>query len=223
MLGVIGGTSLLYADLPPLEKKTVATPFGRAEVYLGEFALLMRHQYGLPPHRINYRACMAALAITGVDRVVAFGSAGSLTPDIPPGSLVIPSDYLSITDIPSIHDYRIEHIRPELDADLARDLCSLIPEARCGGVYVQTPGPRIETVAEVRALARDAEIVGMTIAGEATLAIELGMRFAAICTVDNYAHGLGDELVTYEQILETSRTHRRRTEEILERIVGRLA
>ncbi|MDN7025795.1 MTAP family purine nucleoside phosphorylase [Methanoculleus sp. FWC-SCC1] len=223
MLGVIGGTSLLYADLPPLEKKTVATPFGRAEIYLGEFALLMRHQYGLPPHRINYRACMAALAIIGVDRVVAFGSAGSLTPDIPPGSLVIPSDYLSITDIPSIHDYRIEHIRPELDADLTRDLCSLIPEARCGGVYVQTPGPRIETVAEVRALARDAEIVGMTIAGEATLAIELGLRFAAICTVDNYAHGLGDELVTYEQILETSRTHRRRAEEILERIVERLA
>ncbi len=223
MLGIIGGTSLLYADIPPLEKQTVATPFGRAEVFTGEFALLMRHQYGLPPHRINYRACLAALAVLGVDRIVAFGSAGSLTPEIPPGSVVIPSDYLSVTDIPSIHDYRIEHIRPELDADLIRELRDLVPEARSGGVYVQTRGPRIETVAEVKALARVADIVGMTVASEATLALELGMRFAAICTVDNYAHGLGEELVTYEQILETSRTYRRRTEDILEKIVERLA
>lgn len=222
MLGIIGGTSLLFADMPPLEKTMVATPFGRAEVYKGQFALLMRHQYNLPPHRINYRACLAALAIFGVDKIVAFGSAGSLKPEIAPGSITIPTDYLSVTDIPSIHECTIDHVRPELDADLVRTLGKLVPEARMGGVYAQTRGPRIETVAEVRALARVADIVGMTVASEATLARELDIRFAAICTVDNYANGLGEEILTYEHILETSRVNRLRTEKILTRIVEHL-
>ena len=223
MLGIIGGTSLLFADLPPLEKTTIATPYGKAEVHTGAFALLMRHQHNLPPHRINYRACLAALAVLGVDTIVAFGSAGSLKPGIPPGSITIPTDYISVTDIPSIHECTIDHIRPELDADLIRTLGELVPEARVGGVYVQTRGPRIETVAEVRALARVADIVGMTVASEATLALELGMRFAAICTVDNYANGLGEETLTYEHILETSRENRLRTGDILTKIVERLA
>ena len=223
MLGIIGGTSLLFADLPALEKTTVATPYGKAEVHTGAFALLLRHQHNLPPHRINYPACLAALAVLGVDRIVAFGSAGSLKQEIPPGSIVIPADYLSVTDIPSIHECSIEHVRPELDADLVRTLGDLIPEARKGGVYAQTRGPRIETVAEVKALARVADIVGMTVASEATLALELGMRFAAVCTVDNYANGLGEETLTYEHILATSRANCRRTEIILEKIVERLA
>ena len=223
MLGIIGGTSLLFADLPPLEKTTVATPYGKAEVYTGAFALLLRHQYSLPPHRINYRACLSALAILGVDRIVAIGSTGSLKPEIPPGSIVIPTDYLSLTDIPSIYECSIEHVRPELDADLIRTLGELVPEARVGGVYAQTRGPRIETVAEVKGLSKVADIVGMTVASEATLALELGMRFAALCTVDNYANGLGSETLTYEHILATSRENCRRTELILEKIVERLA
>jgi 5'-methylthioadenosine phosphorylase len=91
-------------------------------------------------------------------------------------------------------------------------------------VYVQTRGPRIETVAEVRALAKVADIVGMTVASEATLACELGMEFAALCTVDNYANGLGGgEVLTYEHILTTSRMHRHRTEEIMTAIIAHMA
>ncbi|KAF5073096.1 MTAP family purine nucleoside phosphorylase [Methanoculleus horonobensis] len=223
MLGIIGGTSLLFADLPALEKTIVPTPYGKAEVHTGEFALLLRHQHNLPPHRINYPACLAALAVLGVDEIIAFGSAGSLKQEIPPGSIVIPTDFLSVTDIPSIHECSIGHVRPELDGDLVRTLAELVPDARTGGVYAQTRGPRIETVAEVRALARAADIVGMTVASEATLALELGMRFAAVCTVDNYANGLGEETLTYEHILATSRANCRRTEIILEKIVERLA
>ena len=219
MLGIIGGTSLLFSDLPPLEKRRIATPYGPAEVHCGDFALLLRHQYGRPPHRINYRASLSALALLGVDRVVAIGSAGSLKQEIAPGSLVLPADYISASDIPSIHDNAIEHVSPVIDAALAGELAALIPEAKMGGTYVQTRGPRIETVAEVQVLARMADIVGMTLASEATLACELGMRFAALCTVDNYAHGIGEGVLTYSHILETSRTHRKRTETILQRIV----
>ena len=222
MLGIIGGTSLLFSTLPPLEKQVVSTPFGTAEILRGDIVMLMRHQNGLPPHRINHRANLAALAISGVDRIIAFGSSGSLNLKIEPGSLLIPTDYISLNDIPSIHDHSIEHVRPELSKDLSDQLSALIPSARLGGVYVQTRGPRIETMSEVQALARIADVVGMTLASEATLACELGMAFAALCTVDNYANGLGGAVLTYDHILSTSRQHRARTDEVVMKIIGHL-
>jgi 5'-methylthioadenosine phosphorylase len=222
-LGIIGGTSLLFSTLPSLKKRTVSTPFGTAEILIGDIVMLMRHQHGLPPHRINYRANLAALAIAGVDRIVAFGSSGSLKIGIEPGSLLIPTDYISLMDIPSIHDHAIEHVRPELSQVLTEQLSELVPTARFGGVYVQTRGPRIETMAEVQALAGIADVVGMTVASEATLACELGMEFAALCTVDNYANGLGGAVLTYEHILSTSREHRARTEEVVMKIIGHMS
>lgn len=224
MLGIIGGTSLLFSTLPELSKKQVATPFGSAELLCGEnLVMLMRHQNGLPPHRINFRANLAAMAVAGVTDIVAFGSSGSLKPKIAPGSLLIPTDYISVTDIPSIHDHKIEHVRPELPEELAKKLSGLVPSARFGGIYIQTRGPRIETVAEVKALAWIADVVGMTVASEATLACELGMNFAALCTIENYANGLGDEVLTYEHIVNVSREHRHRTEEIVNTIIVKMS
>jgi 5'-methylthioadenosine phosphorylase len=222
-LGIIGGTSLLFSTLPDLEKKQVDTPFGNAELLIGDVALLMRHQQELPPHRINFRANMAALAIAGVDRIIAFGSSGSLNHDITPGSLVIPTDYMSITEIPSIHDHAVAHVMPELSPELSQELRRLIPAARLGGTYVQTRGPRFETVAEIAALSRFADLVGMTLASEATLARELGMPFAAVCTVDNYANGLADGVLTWDEVLEISRQYRERTGKILDTIIRQMA
>ena len=223
MLGIIGGTSLLFSDLPDLQKRQVHTPFGNTELLCGDIVMLMRHQQGLPPHRINYRANMAALAIEGVDRIVAFGSTGSLNHDITPGSLVIPTDYMSMTDIPSIHDHAIGHVLPVLSEALSTKLASCIPEARHGGVYVQTKGPRFETIAEIRSLSRVADLVGMTIASEATLAGELGMDFSALCTVDNYANGLADGVLTYDEVLEISRSYRHRTAALVNTIIRHVA
>jgi 5'-methylthioadenosine phosphorylase len=219
MLGIIGGTSLLFSTLPKLEKQTVCTPFGSADVLAGDIVMLMRHQHDRPPHRINHRANMAALAIAGADRIIAFASSGSLNKEIAPGSLVIPTDFVTMTDIPSIHDHAIEHVMPSLSPDLSGELHRIIPEARLGGVYIQTRGPRFETVAEIRALSQFADLVGMTLASEATLASELSIPFAAICTVDNYANGLADGVLTYDEILRISREYRERTEEIVNTII----
>jgi 5'-methylthioadenosine phosphorylase len=221
-LGIIGGTSLLFTKLPQLEKKVVHTPFGSAEVLTGNVTILLRHQGNFPPHRINFCANMAALAILGVDRIVAFGSSGSLKAEIRPGSIQFPDDYMSISDIPSIHDHAISHVMPVISKKLISQLANEFPEARRGGTYVQTRGPRIETIAEVSALSQVADIVGMTVASEATLACELGMEFAAVCTVDNYANGLGTEVLSYEHIVETARLFRERTGVMVESIIEKM-
>ncbi len=221
-LGIIGGTSLMFTDLPPLEKQVVSTPFGRVEVLAGDVTILLRHQGNIPPHRINFCANMAALAVLGVDRAISFGSSGSLKTEITPGSIMVPDDYMSLSDIPSIHNHAISHVMPVISHKLVRELGVQFPHARVGGTYVQTRGPRIETVAEVAALAKFADIVGMTVASEATLACELGIEFAALCTIDNYANGLGTEVLTYEHIVETARLFRERTGEIVTTIIEKM-
>lgn len=218
-LGIIGGTSLLFTQLPPLKKQVVRTPFGGVEVLTGDVTILLRHQGNIPPHRINFCANMAALAILGVDRVISFGSCGSLKVGIKPGSVMVPDDYMSLSDIPSIHNHAISHIMPEISKNLINELGGVFPLARVGGTYVQTRGPRIETIAEVNTLAKFADIVGMTVASEATLACELGIGFAALCTIDNYANGLGTDVLSYEHIVETARLFRERTGEMVTTII----
>jgi 5'-methylthioadenosine phosphorylase len=68
-----------------------------------------------------------------------------------------------------------------------------------GGVYVQSRGPRFETAAEVRALARIGDLVGMTIAAECILCREASLPYAAVCVVDNLANGLDAAPLTVEQ------------------------
>jgi 5'-methylthioadenosine phosphorylase len=130
---------------------------------------------------------------------------------------------MSMSSIPSIHEQAIRHVHPGFSPEFSGELAALIYEARQGGVYVQTPGPRIETKAEVRLLSAGADLVGMTIASEATLAGELGLEVAALCTVDNYANGLSEETLTYEHILKCAEENKDRTSALVERIIEGLA
>jgi purine nucleoside phosphorylase len=65
-----------------------------------------------------------------------------------------------------------------------------------GGVYAVTQGPRLETAAEVDRLERDGvDYVGMTAMPEAALARELGMDYACLSLVVNYAAGRGEKSI----------------------------
>jgi purine nucleoside phosphorylase len=68
-----------------------------------------------------------------------------------------------------------------------------------GGVYAQTIGPRFETPAEVRALAVNADLVGMTLAAETVLAGEAAVAYAAVCTIDNLANGIDDQMLNVDE------------------------
>ncbi|MGN6513716.1 MAG: phosphorylase family protein, partial [Lysobacteraceae bacterium] len=88
-LAVIGGTGVYaLAELEQVEAHTPATPYGAASgpVRVGllggrRVAFLARHGegHGVPPHRINYRANLAALRQVGARRVLALNTVGGIT------------------------------------------------------------------------------------------------------------------------------------------------
>ena len=223
MLGIIGGTALLAVKFSPLEKKTTATPFGRAKICIGLFTLILRHQHNTPPHSINHKANLAACKILGVDRLILIGSTGSMKQAIRPGSLIIPDDYFCPWDIPTLHENDIRHIPPVVDEALRQELQKIVPDALSGTCF-QSRGPRFETRAEIACFASHTDIVGMTIASELTLANEFGIPVAALCTVDNYANGIGGaDVPNYSEIVAAVKQNGDRINNIITQIVERLA
>lgn len=218
-LALIGGSGL--GDLSFLERtiaRAVTTPYGppSSELLFGrigdtEVVVLSRHgpEHTIPPHRINHRANLWALKEMGVRRIVAASSVGSLNRNLRPGTLVVPHDYLCLWDIPTFHDDRVVHVTPGLDEGIRAALVSAAKgkgiASRARAVYAQTRGPRLETKAEIRLLRDYADVVGMTMASEATLAAELALAYGSVCTVDNYAHGLTQKPLTYEAIAKAQR------------------
>lgn len=220
MLGIIGGTSLLDYKGSEFTKFEQHTPYGTSELFKGDgFFLLLRHQNRCAPHIIPYRSHIAALKLAGADRIIALGSTGSLKENIPPGSRVIPDDFICLTPVPTIMNHSIDHVNPVFDGDLRTLLMKLSPDAIPKGTYIQTRGPRLESKAEISWMKSNADVVGMTIGSELTVAAELGLPFAAICTVDNYANGVCDAQITYDSIISMVRENQDKALDLLGRII----
>jgi 5'-methylthioadenosine phosphorylase len=193
-----------------------------------EIAVLVRHGLGhtIPPQMVNHRANVQALHAAGARRVVLVASVGSLRLDVRAPAVMLLSDFASLTDIPTFFDDRIVHITPALsDAMRAvlRDAAKRegVPVVD-GGTYVQTRGPRLETKAEVRALSAWGDVVGMTLASEATLCLEREMEVAGVCSVDNPAHGIGDGPLEYKEILANASRNWESIERVLRAAAPRL-
>jgi len=238
-LGIIGGTSLFGTKTEFLEaanEREVDTKYGT--VYLisaadDDVVFIPRHgkPRNIPPHRMNYKAYLAAFKDLGVENIIGVTSVGSLKRDIKPQSLIVPHDYISLCSIPTFYDNEIVHVTPGLDAGL-RD--TLIKVAKGfgdiglveKGVYFQTVGPRLETRAEIDFIRNYADVIGMNMASEATLAKELGLRYANISSVDNYAHGIIDEgeeeELDYKQIVEAAAKNREKLELLLMKLIDAL-
>jgi purine nucleoside phosphorylase len=157
-----------------------------------------------PAHRLEHVRNLDALVAAGCDRVLGLSSVGSLRSDWPVGTLVAPDDFFAPAINPTRFDDARGHSVPGFDPiwrayvldAWSRHASSPLID---GGVYAQTTGPRFETPAEVRALARDADVVGMTAAAECILAAEAGLAYATVCVVDNLANGLEPSRLTVEE------------------------
>jgi 5'-deoxy-5'-methylthioadenosine phosphorylase len=217
-LAIIGGTGLTRMEgLTVTRREMVKTPYGAPScpIVFGELgghevAFLARHgsTHRIPPHRVNYCANIWALNSVGIKRIIAVGAVGGIHSDCAVGAIVIPDqiiDYTSCRESTFFDggDDPVEHIDFSYPYD-EKLRHALIDAARSSmdiilvdhGVYGATQGPRLETAAEIRRMARDGcTVVGMTGMPEASLAAELGIAYACCGVVINLAAGTNDQAV----------------------------
>lgn len=232
LLAIIGGTGLdardtgspLRGALRDVREETVTTRWGRAQVTrarLDGCPILFLHRHaapdairGVPPHRINYRANIAALKLLGATAILASTAVGSMRRDWPPGTLVLLDQFLDFTtardktffDDRAVHVDLTEPYCPRLRSLLALTASDLNIALHDGGTYACTDGPRFETPAEIRAYARwGADVVGMTGVPEVVLAREANISYVGVSVVSNLAAGVSSQALTQAEVMTAMR------------------
>jgi 5'-methylthioadenosine phosphorylase len=247
VLAIIGGSGLTQlSNLSVSRQEVVRTPYGEPSGALTfgrigsqDVVFLARHGYGhtIPPHLVNYRANIWALANAAkADGIVSVASVGGIRADLGPGTMVIPHQIIDYTwgrnvtffeggNSPVVH---IDFTEP-FDANMRQHLiCAADAAGEAaveGAVYATTQGPRLETAAEVNRYERDgADVVGMTVMPEASLAREMDLPYAAICVVANWAAGRGDSThaIRFESIEDVLQHSLGRVRRVIEHLCGRI-
>lgn len=231
-LAVIGGTGVYaLAALEGAQAHQPQTAYGAPSgpVRVGTLdgrrvAFLARHGEGhsLPPHRINYRANLAALKALGARRVLALNTVGGITPAFGPRVLACPEQLIDYTwgRISTICEDGFDaeggagvlHVdfgdpyTPALRRAVLAAAATAAVGVTDGGCYGATQGPRLETRAEIARMRRDGcDLVGMTGMPEAGIARELGLDYACLAIVANWAAGAGpdaEEVITLQDVLD---------------------
>ncbi|MCU1424177.1 MAG: S-methyl-5-thioadenosine phosphorylase [Microbacteriaceae bacterium] len=192
-VAVIGGSGLYQLFDPAASRVvTVATPYGATDVTIGrladrDVAFLTRHgsDHSVVPHLINYRANVWALASLGVTAIVSSAAVGGLSPEYPPGSLVLVDQFIDRTsgradtffDRGSVqHLPAADPFCPTLRGVAAGALGDAGESVVDGGTIVVIQGPRFSTRAESQWYrAAGGHLVNMTLYPEVPLAAELGI------------------------------------------------
>lgn len=209
-LGVIAGSGLYSLGmLTEPQELVLDTDYGPARCVRGLLhgrgtVFITRHgaDHSVPPHLVNYRANISALASLGVTDVLAVNVVGGIGHDS--GALVVVDDFIDFTTSRTmtffdgstaegvVHVDMTEPYDEGLRAVWITAAESLGIDVTGSGVYGAFEGPRFETRAEIRmARAMGVTVVGMTGVPEVVLAKERGLRYAAMCLVANPAAGLG--------------------------------
>lgn len=221
-VAIIGGTGVynqsLFKDAHQISVDTSHGPVTMMESEYNELRIyfLARHGGGhsVPPHKVNYKANIAALKIIGVETVISTAAVGSLNETIPPGSMVVIDQFIDLTkqrpltffegdDGLVVHtDFTCPYC-PELRQTILSAGDRIKQELVDGGCYVCTEGPRFETPAEIKMMKQwGGDLVGMTNVPEVVLAREAGLCYSTIALSTNYAAGISGKPLTHSEVLE---------------------
>jgi len=209
-IAVIGGSGLYRLfDAGTVTTITVDTPYGptSAPITVGEragrrVAFLPRHGAGHTeaPHRINYRANIWALASLGVRAIISSSAVGGVSPEYPPGLLVVTDQFIDRTSGRAdtffdegvvAHLAAADPFDPVLRRTAIAALDALGERFAPTGTVVVIQGPRFSTRAEsLWFRAAGAHIVNMTQYPEVVLASELGIGTVNLSFVTDADAGL---------------------------------
>ena len=205
-----------YDELPGFPRPTVQGHLGR--VVLGGIAgvpvaVLQGRAHLYEGGDVEaLRAPVRALRAAGAEILVLTNAAGSLRPEVGPGSLMAITDHINMTGVNVLTGPNDEAVGPRFppmhdayDPVLLDELAGAAREsgvALARGVYLAVSGPSFETAAEIRAFRTlGADAVGMSTVHETTVARHCGMRVAAVSVITNLAEGLSAEPLSHAQTL----------------------
>ncbi len=240
-IGVIGGSGIegiLAGGSKRSHKVSTAWgapsgPIEEGEVGSVKVFFIARHGPGhtIPPHRVNYRANVDALRSLGAEAIVTVSSVGSLREELPPGTFVLPNQFVDFTKgrpTTFFDGGRVYHVSladpfcPDLQrraVAVGRELQTRFVETK---TYVCVEGPRFSTRAESAFFRGFADIIGMTLVPEVTLARERAMCYACLAMVTDY-DVWADRPVETKEILEVMRANSEKMGRILSHLLPRLA
>jgi 5'-methylthioadenosine phosphorylase len=225
-IGIIGGSGLDDPDILERPRETKAqTPWGEPSSTLKEgliggkeVVLLARHgrEHTIPPTQVNYRANIRALKDRGCGRILATTAVGSLREEIRRGDLVVLDQFIDFTRRrplsfhESFEPHRPVHAAMADPFDEALRAVLIAAAGRLGlrchprGTVVTIEGPRFSTRAESRMFRSwGADVINMSVATEAALAVEAGVPYAAVAMSTDYDSWKDDEEpVSWEAVLE---------------------
>jgi len=205
-----------YQDLPDFPRPGVAGHAG--SLSLGTLAGLpvavlqgRRHVYE-SGDAAGMRFPVRTLKLAGAHTLLATNAAGSLRPDVGPGSLMAISDHINLLGANPLTGPNDEEVGPRFpslrdayDPDLRQTLhraAGSLGIELADGVYLATAGPSFETPAEIRAFRiLGADAVGMSTVPEVILARHAGLKVAAVSAITNLAEGMGGDALSHEQTL----------------------
>ncbi len=224
MWAIIGGSGFeKFDEFEALDNLSRETPFGKCSegikkgrVAGKEVLFLPRHglHHDLSPTEVNYRANIYALKMHGAQQILAFSAVGSLRNELPPGDMVVPTQYINATKwrVPSFSGNGIvSHTSLAVPVSMAlvaetKKLAKKVSFAcHFDKVSVVVEGPYFSTKAESHMFRSwGADIIGMTAFPEYALAREAGLAFLPCSFVTDYDCWKDDiPHVTVHEVMET--------------------
>jgi len=203
-IAIIGGSGL---EDPKFFKKikevNIKTPFGSpsSPISIADFqgeriAFLSRHgkKHQFPPHKVLQRANIWALKKLGVERIIGISAVGSLQKNYRPGDIVIADQFVDFTkkrdytfyDKEAVHVSLADPFCPEMTRLFLKEAARLKMPVHRKGTYWCIEGPRFSTRAESKFFRNFADIIGMTLCPEASLAREMEICYLSLAIVTDY-------------------------------------
>ena len=150
-----------------------------------------------PPHSVEHRGNIFAVASTSPDIIVSINSVGSISSVTKPGDIAIASDIIDFADYSwSFHDIMAFHSdRTSLFDSKAVSIISNFLDENYGinpknVIVAQCSGPQFESPAEINALEKlGADVVNMTLGPESRLISELSIPHLSLVCSSNWAAG----------------------------------
>ncbi len=207
-IGVIGGSGF-YSMLKKPKFTSASNAYGKPSesIALGmvsgkKAAFLSRHSknHTIPPHKVNYRANIQALADLGTKRIIATSAVGSLKEEYKPGDMLFFDQFVNMTDGRKDTFFDEDLVVHVSAADPYCEQMRRVASAaakRMGirhhdkATVVVVNGPRFSTRAESKYYGNQGfDVINMTQYPESILAREKQLCYLGIGFVTDYDVGL---------------------------------